>query len=186
MQINKPLRRALILSTLVITAILLLNISAQFSKEKRAAAQKQYLQKQLAQVAPSTFDNNPGTDAKQLKNGNVIYPFYKNQQLLGYAIATTTADGYSGDIRLLIGIDTSGVITAVYPLSHHETPGLGDRIEPRHSNWIDGFIGMNKNTPLRHWKTLNNGGHFDNLTGASVTADAILTQVRKTLDQGIK
>ena len=50
-------------------------------------------------------------------------------------------DGYSGAIRLVVGTDAKGAVSAVRVLTHKETPGLGDKIELKKSNWIDSFAG---------------------------------------------
>lgn len=49
------------------------------------------------------------------------------------------AGGYGGQIKLLLGIDASGVLTGVRVVSHTETPGLGDKIDLSKGNWILGF-----------------------------------------------
>ncbi|HAD09787.1 MAG TPA: electron transporter RnfG, partial [Porticoccaceae bacterium] len=45
-------------------------------------------------------------------------------------------DGYSGDIRLIVGINRDGTIAGVRVLDHRETPGLGDKIDLKKSDWI--------------------------------------------------
>ena len=54
-------------------------------------------------------------------------------------IPVVARNGYSGDIELLVGVLPDGRITAVEIISHKETPGLGDLIERRKSDWLDQF-----------------------------------------------
>jgi electron transport complex protein RnfG len=97
--------------------------------------------------------------------------------------AVTARDGYSGAIRLLIGIRADGTITGVHTLSHRETPGLGDGIDRAKSNWIEQFEGRSLADPAAGgWQISRDGGEFDQLTGASVTSRAVVKAVRQTLE----
>lgn len=63
----------------------------------------------------------------------------KNGAITGYIIESVAPDGYSGSIRLLTGVSTDAEIQRVEVLEHHETPGLGDKIERSKNSWIDRF-----------------------------------------------
>jgi len=91
-------------------------------------------------------------------------------------------DGYMGAIRLLIGIGTDGRVLGVRALSHHETAGLGDRIDLRRSNWILSFEGRSLTNPAEPgWRVRKDGGEFDEFTGATVTPRAVVSAVHNTL-----
>jgi electron transport complex protein RnfG len=91
-------------------------------------------------------------------------------------------DGYNAPIRLLVGMTPDGVLTGVRVVSHRETPGLGDAIELRKSNWILQFDGKRIGAPPEaEWAVDKDGGAFDSLTGATVTPRAIVRAVRNTL-----
>ena len=95
----------------------------------------------------------------------------------------TARDGYSGPIRLLVGIRADGRITGVHALAHRETPGLGDRIDPSKSDWIEQFAGRSLADPAAgDWRIVRDGGPFDQLTGASVTSRAVVGAIRETLE----
>jgi Na+-translocating ferredoxin:NAD+ oxidoreductase subunit G len=67
-------------------------------------------------------------------------------------------------------------------LEHRETPGLGDVIEERRSDWIRGFDGRSLgDPPPDRWAVRRDGGDFDQFTGATVTPRAIVSAVRKAL-----
>ena len=44
-----------------------------------------------------------------------------------------------------MGLDPKGEVLGVRVIEHHETPGLGDKIERRISNWILGFTNQSIN-----------------------------------------
>jgi len=91
-------------------------------------------------------------------------------------------EGYSGPIRLIVGIDRSGAIKGVRVIKHKETPGLGDKIDLKKSDWILGFEGKSLlNTSTDQWKVKKDGGEFDQLTGATITPRAIVKAVYQAL-----
>jgi electron transport complex protein RnfG len=68
-------------------------------------------------------------------------------------------------------------------VSHHETPGLGDAIEERKSDWILAFAGRSLSNPEpEKWKVKRDGGVFDQMTGATITPRAVVKAVRNTLE----
>ena len=99
------------------------------------------------------------------------------------AILTPVApDGYSGKIRLLVAIRHDGELIGVRVIGHKETPGLGDGIEAKRSDWIYQFAGKSlDNPPPSHWQVKKDGGEFDQLTSATITSRAVVEAVQKTL-----
>jgi len=97
-------------------------------------------------------------------------------------IFEVSADGYSGPIRLLIGIRPDGTLTAVRVLEHRETPGLGDDIEASRSDWIRTFSGLSLgDPPAAEWALRRAGGRFQQFTGATITPRAVVRAVKATL-----
>jgi electron transport complex protein RnfG len=91
-------------------------------------------------------------------------------------------DGYSGTIRLLVGINLDGSLSGVRTLAHRETPGLGDKIEAERNDWILGFDGKSLDNPsLASWQVKRDGGAFDQFTGATITPRAVVKAVRNSL-----
>ena len=112
----------------------------------------------------------------------VVYRVYDGAMPVAALFAVTARDGYSGAIRLLVGIRADGTITGVRALSHRETPGLGDRIDSEKSDWIRQFAGRSLADPATSgWRISRDGGEFDQMTGASVTPRAVVKAVRETL-----
>jgi electron transport complex protein RnfG len=92
-------------------------------------------------------------------------------------------DGYSGDIHLVIGIDTNGTITGVRVTAHRETPGLGDYIDHSKSPWIEQFAGKSLLLPEdKYWKVAKDGGRFDSRAGATITPRAVVKAVKDALE----
>ena len=120
--------------------------------------------------------NLPGSDPA------LIYRVYAAGEPVAALIAVTARDGFSGPIRILVGVDIDGVVTGVRILKHRETPGLGDKIEPTRSDWIHQFEGRSLADPVTsRWAIKHDGGDFDQLTGASITPRAVIGALRDTL-----
>ena len=76
---------------------------------------------------------------------------------------------WDGDIRLLTGISVEGELLGVRVINHKETPGLGDKIETRKSDWIKSFTGLSLNQPEKSkWKVKRDGGFFDQFTNKKI------------------
>ena len=118
----------------------------------------------------------PGNDAA------IIYRVFAANEPVAALFAVTARDGFSGPIRILLGVDVSGTVTGVRILQHRETPGLGDKIESSRSDWVFQFEGRSIGNPtVTAWALKSDGGEFDQLTGASVTPRAVLKAIRNTL-----
>jgi len=103
-------------------------------------------------------------------------------QIRRVVLPVTAPNGYSGPIELLVGLSAEGEITGVQVLSHRETPGLGDRIEPSKSAWLRQFIGQSlASTDDRQWALKRSGGEFDAISGATITSRAVTSALHNTL-----
>ena len=97
-------------------------------------------QKLLDQVVPeSLYDNELSKECYLVTNEAILgnkkprhlYIARKNGQPVAAALESTAPDGYSGAIHVLVGADFKGTVLGVRVTEHHETPGLGDKIETR-------------------------------------------------------
>lgn len=141
----------------------------------------------LGEVVPAGyFDNDLLASCRQITLPeapflNKIYVAKKGADLTAYAIQATAPDGYSGNIRLLIGLQPDGTILGVRTLEHKETPGLGDKIETRISDWILSFSQRIFSVETEsQWAVKKDGGQFDQFTGATITPRAVVNNVRQT------
>jgi electron transport complex protein RnfG len=114
---------------------------------------------------------------------DVIYRARRDGTPVAAAIKTVAPDGYNGNIELLIAVNIDGSLAGVRTLLHKETPGLGDKVELRKSDWITKFSGkkvLDKNDS--RWAVVKDGGMFDQFTGATITPRAVVKTVRKTVN----
>lgn len=112
----------------------------------------------------------------------IVYRVYAAEEPVAALFTVTARDGFSGPIRILVGVNYDGTITGLRILEHRETPGLGDKIEASRSDWVHQFEGRSLLDPLpAGWAIESDGGDFDQLTGASVTPRAVVKAMRDTL-----
>ena len=157
------------------------------TKDKIDAVMAAQQRELLLQVIPQDYFNNNLLESavihqdKNLVGIQKIYFAKKDGNVSAYAYETTAPDGYSGDIRLLVGLDPKGEILGVRVIEHHETPGLGDKIELRISNWILNFTHQSINEHnLNEWAVKKDGGKFDQFSGATITPRAVVNQTKRS------
>ncbi|MEZ5613706.1 MAG: electron transport complex subunit RsxG [Rhodocyclaceae bacterium] len=96
-------------------------------------------------------------------------------------------DGYAGRIRLLLAVGADDRLVGVRVVSHKETPGLGDYIDPKKDRnkaapWIRQFDDKGfAQVAAADWKVKKDGGRFDARAGATLSARAVTHAVRRGL-----
>ena len=192
MLIKHMLWSGVLLALFAIAGTGLVALTYENTKERIAQAEREaLLQKLHSIIPPSEHDNDIFSDyiivssPKLLGPSTEVYVFRArmNSQPVAVLITPTAPDGYSGSIKLLVGIRFNGDLAGVRVLEQKETPGLGDGIEEHKSNWIYQFNGLSANNPdLKSWKVKRDGGQFDQMTGATITSRAVVKAVKKTLE----
>lgn len=140
-------------------------------------------------VVHSRYDNDPLTDqaaipAAALGSSEpvVVYRARKQGQPVAAIFQTTTPNGYSGNIRLIVAVNADHTLAGVRAISHKETPGLGDKVDAAKSGWIQGFSGKSiGNPPLAGWAVRKDGGEFDQFSGATITPRAVVNMTKAVL-----
>jgi electron transport complex protein RnfG len=156
-------------------------------EESDARAKRMFLN----QVVPSNlYDNNLVKDTISAepnplignKKNIDIYRAKKNNQVIAVIIETIAPDGYSGEIKTLVGVDQKDKILGVRVITHKETPGLGDYIEVDKSHWIKNFdLKFLGEMGEKEWAVKKDGGDFDYVTGATITSRAIVKSTYNSL-----
>lgn len=164
------------------------------TEDRIAAAERMAAQKALLEIVPQERHNNDllldtlaigeeHWEALGLKNGGEINLARDNGQPVAAIVPAVAPDGYSGDISMIIGINADGSVAGVRVLSHTETPGLGDKVDLKKSDWVLGFNGHSlSNLSPEGWAVKKDGGEFDQFTGATITPRAVVNQVKRALE----
>jgi len=150
----------------------------------------------IGEVLPqANYDNEllqdtlelPPTAELGLDDTSTVYRARRAGAPAALVLEAVAPDGYSGKIRLLVGINADGSLSGVRVTQHKETPGLGDYIDPKKDKnkdrpWINQFDGLSlEKVAQRDWKVKKDGGRFDSMAGATISPRAVVKAVAKTL-----
>lgn len=187
---RKPIFKAgFLLLVFTSASVFFVSLVQDSTKEYIKYNEEQLLIKRLGELVQG-YDNNILQDKilKEIKLHNIkqtlsIYPAKKNNRIFAYLIEHTYPNGYNGNIRLLTGIGSDKKLLGVRVIAHKETPGLGDKIKTKKSNWIKQFKGLSlSNTTKKQWGVKRDGGAFDAFTGATITPRAIVSAIYQMLE----
>ncbi|MDP3463980.1 MAG: RnfABCDGE type electron transport complex subunit G [Bacteroidales bacterium] len=102
---------------------------------------------------------------------------YKQDEFVGVAINTFTNKGFSGNIKIMVGLRPDGTIHNTSVLEHKETPGLGDKMQQSKSDWSLQFNGKNPESFIL--KVKKDGGSIDAITAATISSRAFTDAVQR-------
>jgi electron transport complex protein RnfG len=169
----------------------LVALTWQGTAERIAQNERDALLRQITTLVPADrIDNDMLADTRQVQAPaelgaahTTVYSGRRDGRTVAVVLSPVVApDGYNGPIRLIVGVLADGSLAGVRALSHKETPGLGDRIDARKSDWITRFSGHSlDNPPAARWKVKKDGGAFDQFTGATITPRAVVKAVKQAL-----
>lgn len=192
--INNITKNGLILGGFALATTAMIGLTFVGTSERIEQQKQVVLQQTLEQVMPSNLYDNvlPAScilidDARLGTSPVRVYQAFKQERLIGFVIESTAPNGYSGNINILTGTLLDGTVTGVRILEHKETPGLGDKIDIRISDWVLSFNGQQvseQNKAL--WEVKKDGGQFDQFTGATITPRAVVNQVELTVNTALE
>ncbi|MFY9398232.1 MAG: RnfABCDGE type electron transport complex subunit G [Desulfomonilia bacterium] len=173
---KEVIRLTAVLTIVSVLAGLSLSYVSEATEEARAYQDRLELLNSLNMVLPE-HDNEPDADALII-DGTTYYVSKKDGEINGIAFATASDKGYSGKIRVMMGIKPDGEIITIGILEQKETPGLGSKIT---EGW---FLDQYKGKSLENakWAVKKDGGDFEQISGATISPRAVTSAV----EQGLK
>ena len=107
-----------------------------------------------------------------------VYKAYLGEKFVGAAVQSYSKNGFSGEIKVMVGFDEAGNIVNYAILEQKETPGLGTKM-------VDWFKTEKGNQDVRGLNGATNnltvaksGGEVDAITAATISSVAFLESVR--------
>jgi electron transport complex protein RnfG len=184
-------RSGLLLGFFALVGTALVALTYTGTEQRIAEAERAHMLRSLnAVIHPDMYDNDIFNDYIEVQEPKylgtedpvMVFRARRGDQPVAVAIIPTAPAGYVGPIKLMVGINMDGEILGVRVLTHKETPGLGDKVEERRSDWILGFDGHSLQNPEpRYWRVRRDGGVFDQFTGATITPRAVVRAVHDAL-----
>lgn len=164
------------------------------TNDRIAASERAAAQKALLQIVPlDRHSNDMLVDTYPiaekywaelgLKKGGNINIARDKDEIVAAIIPAIAPDGYSGNIGMMVGVNIDGTLAGVRIITHKETPGLGDKVDLKKSDWVLSFNGKSLLYPQPdQWAVKKDGGEFDAFTGATITPRAVVGAVKRTLE----
>ncbi|GAB4447815.1 MAG: electron transport complex subunit RsxG [Rhodocyclaceae bacterium] len=189
-------RPALILFGFALAFTALMAITHGATRETIQASVEAEKMKLIGEVLPAgTYDNALLADWVEiapnaqlgLTEPTRVLRARRGTEPVALLVEAQANDGYGGAIRLLVAVAAEGSVLGVRVTQHHETPGLGDYIDPRKDRdkahpWIRRFEGHGlADIPPERWKVKKDGGSFDSVAGATISARAVTGAVARAL-----
>lgn len=151
--------------------------SAPIALSKAAA-----LENAVREVTPP-FDNNPLAESYKAVTPNgdslLIYPATKEGEPVGVAVESNTMNGFSGEIRIIVGFDTEGKIVNYAVLQHAETPGLGSKMQEWFRTDKNNQNILGRSPAEGGLSVSKDGGEVDAITASTITSRAFLEAVNR-------
>jgi electron transport complex protein RnfG len=176
---------------LVTTSVIALTFS--FTHERIEQAKERQLLSTLNQVIDkSMHDNQLHLDCIIVAPNELlgskpqrVFRARLNGNNTALIIEATAPDGYSGAINLVVALDTNQTVLGARVVEHKETPGLGDKVELRISDWILDFDNVKYNEEtMQRWQVKKDGGQFDQFTGATITPRSVVKAIKNAAIYG--
>lgn len=189
--LRSMLRGAILLTLAALLGGGLVTTTHTLTRDRIAANQRAALLRTLNDlVPPDAHDNDLLSDRIEIDSPDLLgsrqplsaYRARLDGKATAIIMTVVAPNGYSGNIRMLVAIDTDGRLAGVRVVQHKETPGLGDKIDIDKSDWALSFNGKSlQNPPPPLWKVHKDGGLFDQFTGATITPRAVVQAVYNAL-----
>ena len=103
-----------------------------------------------------------------LENGSIVF-----KTDCGYAVKTTDANAFGGNLTVLVGFNNSGSIKGYRILESNETPGLGAKAAFWFQEGQKGNV-IGKNPGKNNLTVSKDGGEVDAITASTITSRAFL------------
>jgi electron transport complex protein RnfG len=187
-------KNSLLLAVFALITAVILASTDRLTEDRIAESERLAAQKALFEIIPVERHNNDLLMDIQpipekywstlgLESGGDIHIARLDGEPVAAIIPSITPEGYSGDIAMIVGVNFDGSIAGVRVVEHRETPGLGDKVDLRKSDWILSFSGKSLSNPKPDaWNVKKEKGDFDQFTGATITPRAVIHQIAKTLE----
>ncbi len=185
-------RNSLLLALFAVCTTALIASTYLLTKDDIAQQKRLAEEKALLEIVPKNGHDNsmlddtvpvgpesPGLGLLEQKN---VYIARQNGKVVTAIIPVVAPDGYTGEIGLIVGVNADGTIAGVRALTQRETPGLGDKVDIKKSDWMLGFVGHSLSNPtLDGWAVKKDKGVFDQFTGATITPRAVVAATLRAL-----
>jgi len=170
----------LVLTSITLVAAVALGSVYNLTKEPIEASKRAKQENAIMEVLPPDVEIK-GTDTitiEGMPEPFYVYQAYTGDKYAGAAVQTYSKNGFSGEIKVMVGFDVEGNIINYSVLEQKETPGLGTKMvdwfkTEKGNQDIRGLNGAKNNIAVK-----KSGGEVDAITAATISSNAFLEAVR--------
>jgi len=174
-----------LLGTFALITAGLIALTHELTAERIALQEQRLVLSTLNKIIPPTrYNNELSSDCVVVEHELLgqyparLYRARLNETPVALAVEVVTPEGYSGNIKVLTALLDNQTVGGARVLNHKETPGLGDKIDERISDWINSFQALpTTQVKTSLWGVKKDGGQFDQFTGATITPRAVVSAV---------
>ena len=153
------------LAVIVIVSVVLLMVIDSITSPIVKNTQVEEIKNTLRSIFP---------EMSQYELKDEIYIIYQDGEKAGYAFMAS-GSGYSGNIDIIVGLDSGFDIKGLSILSQTETPGVGSRITE--NSFTDQFKGLSASDIVLKV----DGGKIDAVTGATISSRAVVNGIQEKM-----
>lgn len=180
---NHIIKNTLALFAITAVAGLLLGGVYEGTKEARAEQAVKTQQKayqsvfadasDFEDISLGTAQDSVAYTEKEVVLEGAVKALDSSGNLLGYVVTVTAKEGYGGDIKFSVGVDTENRVTGISYLSIAETAGLGMKAKDEDfiSQYVDECAGGEEMFVVN--KDGGEGIVIDAISGATITSRAV-------------
>lgn len=165
----------------LITALTSLLLAYVFTvtEEPINIAKQQKLNNAIAEVVPGLTSFNESTVA--CTDGDLTFydALDENGKSIGTAVKSFDNNGFNGTVVIMVGFDTIGNVIKTIPLEQKETPGLGDKMDVKKSDFTQQFDGVNTRNFI--FKVKKDKGDVDAITAATISSRAYCNALQRAV-----
>lgn len=192
---NKIIKDAIALTLITLVSGMALGAVYEITKEpiakQEALAKERACQEVFGDAKEFTPVEIDGTLAEQIRASldsedckaqsveEIMEALDANGNPLGYVFTVVSAEGYGGDIKFSLGVQSDGTVNGISILSISETAGLG--MNANTDKFKNQFAGKNVEKFEYTKKGASEDYEIDALSGASVTTNAMTNGVNAGL-----
>ncbi|MDR1556317.1 MAG: RnfABCDGE type electron transport complex subunit G [Tannerellaceae bacterium] len=167
--------------TCVASGVILAGVN-KYTAGPIALSKAEALEKAIREVTPE-FDNDPLGEAYKGVSFDgdslLIYPAVKDGQTVGVAVDSYTKNGFSGEIKIIVGFDTGGTLINYSVLQHAETPGLGSKMDVWFRTDKNRQSVIGRSLAAGYLSVTKDGGDVDAITASTITSRAFLNAINR-------
>ena len=189
----------LVLTGISLFAAVALGSVYSVTQEPIEAAKTAKQQNAIKEVLPAfeRLDEPEPIEVNGVGTFDVYKAYDKNDQFVGAAVESVSKNGFSGEVKIMVGFDKEGNIVNYSVLEQKETPGLGtkmvDWFKPQgevEKSLVEKIFGfevkaeerkssiLGKNPAKDKLSVSRDGGEIDAITAATISSRAFLEAVQ--------